>query len=71
MKPSEKSQATGLLKQCSTVIFDTEGPTYNWKGGLLVKWMKNFNAIDVNVACDSTVLSGELSKDMLKDLESF
>ena len=31
----------------------------------------NANAIDVNVACDSTVLSGELSKDMLKDLESF
>ena len=29
------------------------------------------NAIDVNVACDSTVLAGELSKDMLKDLESF
>ena len=28
-------------------------------------------AVDVNTGCDSAVLSGELSKDMLKDLESF
>ena len=28
-------------------------------------------AVDVNTGCDASVLSGELSKDMLRDLESF
>ena len=74
MKPSEENPGDWIVETDVAQLFLTTGEDQpiTGKAVYFVKMdEKTGNAIDVNVACDSTVLSGELSKDMLKDLESF